>query len=302
MSAKLGARARTPSIVPSFADARDTLFTLRFTSYDRQLEALINGHIDIAWNGPLAHVRLKRRTGGKSLSLGMRDCDRDFATHLVVRADSGIRGLADLKGKRLATGSFDSPQAYLQPLQAIAAAPDGAAILKSLHVVRFDRDLGKHGDTAAGEIEVMRALSAGEVDAGFVSNVMWSRALAKGEVNGRGQRKLQLLPAIVPPFDHCQFDAMPTLSQAKRDAFSAALFAMSMSDPAQKKVMAEEGIKEKWEQPREEGYAAMHATLANEEARPFPPPLDTPEAHRFATLEVRGVEGFGPTKFERACT
>lgn len=273
-----------------------------FTSYDRQLEALVNGHIDIAWNGPLAHVRLKRRTGGKSLSLGMRDCDRDFATHLVVRADAGVRALADLAGKRLATGSFDSPQAYLMPLQAVAAAPGGAALLKSIDLVRFDRDLGKHGDTAAGELEVLRALSAGEVDAGFVSNVMWERALARKEVNGKGQRRLELVPGAVPAFDHCQFDAMPTLSEAKRTAFSDALFAMSMADAAQRKVLQEEGIRKQWEPPREEGYAAMHAALAGEEVGPFPAPLDTVDAHRFRSLDVRGLEGYGPTKFERACT
>jgi hypothetical protein len=47
-----------------------------------QVEALLNGHIDIAWNGPLAHVRVQRRTGGKYISLGMRDCDRGFQSQV----------------------------------------------------------------------------------------------------------------------------------------------------------------------------------------------------------------------------
>lgn len=273
-----------------------------FTSYDRQMEALVGGHIDIAWNGPLAHVRLQKRTGGKSVSLGMRDCDRDFRTHLVVRKDAGIKAVADLKGKRLALGCFDSPQACVLPLQALSAAPDGAELLKSLHVVRFDRDVGKHGDTAAGELEVLRALGAGEVDAGFVSDVMWKRGLADGSVNGKGKGQLLVIDGVVPPFDHCQFDAMPTLPAAKRDAFAKALFAMSMANPEHAAVMKLEGVSERWEQPREEGYAAMRAALGAESARPFPPPLDTPDAHRFASLDVRGEHGVKATKFERACT
>ncbi|KAG8465826.1 hypothetical protein KFE25_005396 [Diacronema lutheri] len=284
-----------------FASVDVPLDFCMFTSYDRMVEALVHGHIDIAWNGPLAHVRLKRRTGGKSISLGMRDCDRNFRSHLVVRKGAGIDSLAALAGKRLATGAYDSPQAYVLPLQAIGAAPGGEGLLKSIHVVRFDKDLGKHGDTAAGELEVMRALSAGEVDAGFVSDVMWSKALAAREVNGKGQAQLVVLSDVVPPFDHCQFDAMPTLSATKRDMFSKALFAMSMGVPEHKAVMQLEGIREKWEGPREDGYARMHDALAAEPGVPFPPPLDTVSKHRFASLEVRGDRGIHATKFERAC-
>ena len=55
-----------------------------FTTYDRQVEALMSGQIDIAWNGPLAHVRVQKRTDGKSISLGMRDADCGFCSYLVV--------------------------------------------------------------------------------------------------------------------------------------------------------------------------------------------------------------------------
>ncbi|KAJ1618810.1 ABC transporter [Pavlovales sp. CCMP2436] len=145
-----------------FAAAGVSVDFVLFSSYDRQVEALVRGQIDVAWNGPLAHARIKKRTGGKSLSLGMRDCDRDFTSLLLVRKDvAGLKGLTDLAGKKVATGSYDSPQAYILPLQAVATA-GGTALLAQMHVVRFDRDIGKHGDTAAGELEVMQALSKGE--------------------------------------------------------------------------------------------------------------------------------------------
>ena len=31
-----------------------------YQSYERQVEALLAGQVDIAWNGPLAHVRTQR--------------------------------------------------------------------------------------------------------------------------------------------------------------------------------------------------------------------------------------------------
>src|SRR3954469_18966286 len=70
-----------------------------FSNYERQVEELLAGHIDIAWNTPLAHVRVKARTD--SVSLGMRDSDRDFHAKVVVRRDAGIEKLSDLYGKRL---------------------------------------------------------------------------------------------------------------------------------------------------------------------------------------------------------
>ena len=80
------------------------------------MEELLKGHIDVAWNTPLAHVRVKQRTCNASLSLGMRDSDRDFCAKVVVRSDRGIKSLKDLEGKTLAVGSSDSTQARILPL------------------------------------------------------------------------------------------------------------------------------------------------------------------------------------------
>ena len=119
----LGAVAYDPKVVSIWEGIREHFraqgapmdFAL-FSNYERQVEALLAGHVDVAWNTPLAHVRVRRRTHGTSLSLGMRDSDRDFRAKIVVRKDAGIAGLADLAGKRLAVGSRDSTQARILPL------------------------------------------------------------------------------------------------------------------------------------------------------------------------------------------
>src|SRR5262245_575987 len=87
-----------------------------FSNYERQIELLIKGHIDIAWNTQLAHVRVQRQTENKSLSLAMRDSDRDFHARIIVRTDSGIADLKGLEGRTLAVGSCDSTQARILPL------------------------------------------------------------------------------------------------------------------------------------------------------------------------------------------
>ena len=188
-----------------------------YSSYEAQVEALIRGHIDIAWNGPLAHVRLQMRTNNTSISLGMRDVDRNCISHVLARSGSGIQSIADLTGRKLAAGSCDSPQAYILPFLHLK---ESGVPLNTLSVVRYDRDLGKHGDTALGETEVLRALERGDVDAGFVSDLMWSRAVNAGDVNTGPKNHLIVLPNGPPPFDHCQFDSLPSISEAKRAAFT----------------------------------------------------------------------------------
>ena len=91
-----------------------------FSNYERQVELLLKGHIDIAWNTPLAHVRVQERTDNKSLSLGMRDSDQDFHGRIIVRGDSGISSIKHLEGKTLAVGSRDSTQARILPLHFFA--------------------------------------------------------------------------------------------------------------------------------------------------------------------------------------
>mmetsp|Transcript_8944 Transcript_8944/g.25980 ORF Transcript_8944/g.25980 Transcript_8944/m.25980 type:complete len:331 (-) Transcript_8944:8-1000(-) len=251
-----------------------------YSSYEAQNDALINGRIDIAWNGPLAHVRLEKLTKQKSIPLGMRDVDRNFQSIIVGRSDRGVNALKDLSGKTIATGSFDSPQAYILPLLHLK---EKGVPINTLSVLRFDRDIGKHGDTALGEIDAIEAVQSGKADAALVSNMMWMRAISAGDVNPE-EHKLTVLPEAPPPFDHCQFDCLPSLAAAKRDAFTKALFAMDWANEEHRRVMQMEGLRNKWEGPREPGYDAMRRALADEPATPYPAPLHTPSSHPFKAL------------------
>ena len=226
-----------------------------FSNYERQVEELLAGHIDIAWNTPLAHVRVKQRTNGKSLSLGMRDSDRDFHSKIVVRRDAGIAKLSDLKGKRLAVGSRDSTQARILPLYFVQQE---GVDLSTVNIVPFDTDLGKHGDTGTSELDVLRALHEGKADAGAVGDLIWVLEQAAGHVDASQISVLYTTPG----FDHCMFDALPTLAEAKREGFKRALFAMQWDNPVHRRLLELEGLRQ-WMPPREEGYRSLEAALAS---------------------------------------
>src|SRR5712692_1047555 len=225
-----------------------------FSNYERQVETLLKGHIDIAWNTPLAHVRVKHRTGGKSLSLGMRDSDCGFRSKVVVRKDSGIHALSDLPGKTLAIGSRDSTQARILPLYYLNLE---GVDLSRVKLLPFDTDLGKHGDTGTSELDVLAALHDGRAHAGTVGDLVWVAEQAAGRVDAN---KIEVL-WTTPGFDHCMFDALPTLSKEKLEGFRRALFAMRWDNPRHRRLMELEGLRE-WVPPREEGYQSLVAALA----------------------------------------
>jgi ABC-type phosphate/phosphonate transport system substrate-binding protein len=256
----LGAVAYDPKVVTIWEGIREYLaeagvpmdFAL-FSNYERQLESLLAGHIDVAWNTPLAHVRARRRSQGRSLSLGMRDSDRDFRAKLVVRRDAGIRSLPDLAGKTLAVGSRDSTQARILPLHFLQRE---GVDLRGVRLLAFDSDLGKHGDTGGSELEVLAALHEGRAQAGALGDLVWVAEQAAGRVDSG---RLEVL-WTTPPFDHCMFDALPTLDPEKAAAFQRALFAMRWEDPKHRRILELEGLRQ-WLPPREEGYASLREAL-----------------------------------------
>jgi len=256
----LGAVAYDPKVASIWEGIRDYFqesgvpmdFVL-FSNYERQVASLLGGFLDIAWNTPLAHVCVKNGTEGKSLSLGMRDSDRDFHARVVVRKDAGIDSLGGLAGKRLAVGSADSTQARILPLYFLRK--EGVQI-DDTDLLIFDTDVGKHGDTGTSELEVLKALHDGRADAGVVGDLIWLNEQSAGHVDA------SLVDSLwtTPPFDHCMFDALPNLDDKKIEDFQRALFAMKWDVPEHRRLLELEGLKE-WMPPREEGYDSLRAAM-----------------------------------------
>ena len=202
-----------------------------FTNYEQQIGSLLDGTIDIAWNGPVAHVLASRLTGSSSVvALGMRDVDRDFASLCVARRSAALQDVRGLEGLVVATGASDSPQSHIVPLQWLSDIGVTPA-----DIMPFDLDLGKHGDTARGEVEALNAVMSGRADAALVSEMMWQRAMSNAlpSIDGAAlDADVAIIPGEgPPPFDNCQFDALATLPTWKTDAFTTALFAMDMENP-----------------------------------------------------------------------
>ena len=252
----IGAVAYDAKVVPIwegikeyFAQAPVGMDFVLFSNYEAQVQALLEGRIDVAWNTNLAYVRTHHATDGACRVLAMRDTDLEFFTLLVGRVGE-LTHSADLKGRTLALGSADSAQAAIMPVHYLAK--EGMRAGTDFDVMRFDSDVGKHGDTGRSERDALAAVLDHRTDAAAVGAASWDLLVRAGEVPpGR------LAPLWTsPPYSHCNFTVMPTLDTAAADAWVAHLMAMDWADPAHRRILELEGLRE-WVGPHLDGYTDL---------------------------------------------
>jgi ABC-type phosphate/phosphonate transport system substrate-binding protein len=235
----------------------DTVF---YNTYELMVGELVAGHIDVAWNSPLAWVDVVRRTKGGCRPIAMRDTDRDRRTHIIARRGEGVARLDDLRGRTLATGARDSPQSHLLPLHLLQQ--NGLIAGRDFSVRRFDLMVGKHGDHVGGELEALRSLQRGESDACAILDLNWERWQAEGVADPTALVSL----ATTRPFDHCNFTVLDGFSPDEERLWTETLFSMTYENPAHRSMMDMEGLKA-WLPGRTSGYAAL--TEATEQQKFF---------------------------------
>src|SRR5438105_13922265 len=97
----LGAVAYDPKVVTIWEGFKDyfarqglRMDYVLYSNYERQVEALVNGHIHVAWNSPLAWVRARRLAKVRGLeapAAARRDTDWYLTSVVVVRWDGRLK-------------------------------------------------------------------------------------------------------------------------------------------------------------------------------------------------------------------
>ena len=72
-----------------------------YSDYDAMVDAFVKGDLDLAWNGPLGYVKIKRLLDEPCRVIAMRDVDIDFVTQFITNSESDILTVEDLPGRRL---------------------------------------------------------------------------------------------------------------------------------------------------------------------------------------------------------
>jgi ABC-type phosphate/phosphonate transport system substrate-binding protein len=260
----LGAVAYDPKVVTIWEgmrrffheEAHLPVEVVLFQSYEAQVVALLGSphdpqpRIDIAWNTNLAYLQADEWSGHQCRPLAMRDTDLGWTTKIVAVSKGPVRILADLRNRALALGSRDSGHAAILPVHFLEQ--HGLFEGQDYRTLRFDSDVGKHGDTGTSEVEVMRAVLDGRADAGAIGSPFWKTIETQHLVPAGALQEVW----TSPPYHHCMFTARPDLDQELERRFAEALSAMSYDNPAHRAVLDAEGLR-RWVPPHIDGYDAL---------------------------------------------
>lgn len=264
----VGSVAYDPKIVTIWDIIRDyfndngvRLDYVLFSNYEAQIEYLLSGKIDIAWNTNVAWVRTYELSNKKAQALLMRDTDVDFKSVFITKANGGIKSISDLKGRKFGLGSADSAQAAILPLKYLEE--ELQTDIKDVEIIRFNSDLGKHGDTGRSEFDILEAIKNDKIDAGAIGVSTWIRIIEEG-----------LFPAgeikafyISEGYCHCNFTALDTLDEKVKKTFINMMLSQDPNEPIIKKMMQMEGLN-KWiltTQTELEGYDVLTQAMAEQD-------------------------------------
>lgn len=217
-----------------------------YSDYDAMVDAFVKGDLDLAWNGPLGYVKIKRLLDEPCRVIAMRDVDIDFVTQFITNSESDILTVEDLPGRRFAFGRRSSEQAGLVPYYILKQAglnPD-----KDLAAISFfeERDSRETSD----ERDVVERVASGEFDAGAVSKRTLEVMAEDGSLSEHPVRAFWSSPA----YSHCCFTAQADMDRELAAQIEAAFLSITGSDDVERAVLEGEacdsfvaGVQDGWE-------------------------------------------------------
>jgi len=138
------------------------------SDYDEHIAYVGKDQVDIAFMGPSIYVMVVAKYGKKPLLARLEtDGNPSFRGYFIVRQDSPLKSLTDLKGKRMAFGDRDSTMSHLVPQYMLEKA---GVPLDKLAEYQF---LDSHHN-------VVLAVLSGDFDAGAVKDEVFDQYAKQG--------------------------------------------------------------------------------------------------------------------------
>ena len=196
------------------------------TDYSAVVTAFANGDIGLGWFGGLTGVQARLETPG-ARAVAQRPIDRTFTSVFVVGQGVEADSLADLAGTRFTFGSESSTSGHLMPRYFLAQAGIDPE-------TDFDGSPGYSGS----HDKTFALVEAGSFEVGVLSESVWDRAVAEGDVDTSKVRKLSSSP---PYFDY-HWLASPEIDEVygagTTDRVVDALLTMDEAGPEAQRILA----------------------------------------------------------------
>jgi len=190
--------------------------------YAATVEGLAAKKLDLVWYGGFTSVQAVRRTDGKATRLAMRKEDAEFKSVFVTRKDSGIKSLADLKGKTFSFGSVSSTSGHLMPRY---------FLLKN--GVNPDRDFAQKPAFSGAHDATALWVESGKVDAGALNFLVWDKLVETKKVD---LNKVTVF-WTTPPYVDYVWTARSDLDPGVRERITAAFLKLKYENPEHRRLL-----------------------------------------------------------------
>ena len=154
------------------------------TDYPAAVEALVNKRVDLVWFGGFTHVQAQLRSGGKIVPIAQREEDTKFQSVFIAKTDSGIKALADLKGKQISFGSQSSTSGHLMPRHFLLQAQ-----------INPEKDFRRIAYSGAHDATIASVVS-GKVDAAALDITVWRKFVAENKVDTKAVNVFYTTPTF----------------------------------------------------------------------------------------------------------
>ena len=189
--------------------------------YPAAVEALVNKKVDLVWFGGFTHVQANLRSGGKVVPLAQREEDTKFQSVFIAKTNSGIKSLADMKGKQISFGSQSSTSGHLMPRSFLLQA--GLNPEKDFRRVAYS---GAHDATIASVV-------SGKVDAAALDITVWKKFVGENKVDTKDVDVFY----TTPPYFNYNWSVHADMPAAMQDRIKKAILDLSPNDPAQAEIL-----------------------------------------------------------------
>ena len=191
------------------------------SDYPAAVEALVNKQVDMVWFGGFTFVQASVRSGGKIVPIAQREEDTKFQSVFITKPGSGIKTLADLKGKQVSFGSQSSTSGHLMPRSFLLDAK-----------IDPDMDFKRVAYSGAHDATIASVVS-GKVDAAALDITVWNKFVKEGKVSDKDA----VVFFSTPGYFNYNWSVHADMPAAQRERVKKALLDIDPKTPEGKEIL-----------------------------------------------------------------
>ena len=191
------------------------------SDYPAAVETLVNKKVDLVWFGGFTHVQANLRSGGKIVPLAQREEDTKFQSVFIAKTDSGIKTLADMKGKQISFGSQSSTSGHLMPRSFLLQAD-----------ITPEKDFRRVAYSGAHDATIASVVS-GKVDAAALDITVWRKFVTENKVDTKAVDVFY----TTPPYFNYNWSVHADMPADMQQKIKAALLALSPANPEHAEIL-----------------------------------------------------------------